>query len=941
MNNIEETAEHLFGEALDLPRDQRPAFLDRVCAGHPHLRQKVDDLLAENDRLSGFLSQPPLPIAASIPALTTETRLLDRYRIVAQLGSGGMGVVYRARDEKLERDVAIKMLQPGVLADQEARERFRREARMLARLNHSQIAAVYDVIEHNGSDYIVMELVAGDSLAAKLRAGPLPAREATSIAVQVAEALEEAHEQGVMHRDLKPGNVMITARGQVKVLDFGLARLLAPLAADPTLSLSDAHGVMGTPRYMSPEQALGKKLDARTDLWSLGVLFYETLTALPPFQGKSSLAILHAITEQPFPPLREIQPALPPLADSIVTRALQKDPEQRYASAKEIKTDLQKLAQELSLDRVSVPGGRQAPPAPTSKPRRWKTWSAAAIILLLAAGAALFFLRHASPRPLPDSKDWQQLTFFTDSAVYPTLSSDGRMLAFIRGDNSFLTSGEVYLKLLPDGEPVQLTHDSRIKLAPSFSPDNSEVAYSVISPWDTWEVPVLGGDSRMLLPNSSSVSWIEGDKRLLFSEIKEGMHLAVVTTDLARGDSRDIYVPPAKRGMAHHSYLSPDGRSVLIVEMNSRGIIQPCRVVPFQGSGRQFVVGLPNVMCESGAWSADGKYLYLDLLTDGFHLWRQRFPNGKPEQVTFGPTTQEGIAMAPDGKSLVTAVGTTDSTVWIHDQNGNHQISSEGFASAPAFSSDGRSLYFLDADASSHGSELWVDDIATAKLDKVLPGYPMEYFSVSSDGKRVVFSTPDPSGHSSIWLAPTSRRTSPVQISSASLDDSPFFLPDGDLVFRSSENGSNFLYRMKPDGSARHKIVPDRILDFLSVSPDGRWAIATTPNSDEEHTTETRVFAMDGSRSESLCPSICWIHWDTSGKSAFLFDELILSSYPIPVEPGTGIPRVPPEIARAIANPGMVRGVDIPWNVHSALSPTAYAYTRQDTRRNLYRIPLP
>jgi len=223
----------------------------------------------------------------------------------------------------------------------------------------------------------------------------------------------------------------------------------------------------------------------------------------------------------------------------------------------------------------------------------------------------------------------------------------------------------------------------------------------------------------------------------------------------------------------------------------------------------------------------------------------------------------------------------------------------------------------------------------------VLPGYSMEQFSVSTDGKRVAFSRTDPSGHTGLWIAPTSRRSSPVNLSSASVDDFPFLLPDGDLVFRSTEAGSNFLYRMKPDGSGRHKIIPDRILDFLSVSPDGRLAIATTPNSDEEHTTETRVFAMDGTTSESLCPSICWIHWDTTGKSAFLFEELILASYPIPVDPATGIPRIPPDIMNVIENPTQKHDTAIPWNVHSALSPTVYAYTRQNTRRNLYRIQLP
>ena len=181
-------------------------------------------------------------------------------------------------------------------------------------------------------------------------------------------------------------------------------------------------------------------------------------------------------------------------------------------------------------------------------------------------------------------KDWQQLTFFTDSAVYPSLSPDGRMLTFLRGDNPFLTVGQVYVKFLPDGQPVELTHDGTVKMRPVFTPDSSLIAYSTTEPWNTWEVPVLGGEPRLLLPNSSSLSWIDGGKRLLFSEIKEGLHMAVVTADEGRGNSRDVYVPTGARSMAHHSYLSPDGKWVLIVQMDSRGELIPCRVVPFQGS---------------------------------------------------------------------------------------------------------------------------------------------------------------------------------------------------------------------------------------------------------------------------------------------------------------------------------------------------------------------
>ncbi len=221
-------------------------------------------------------------------------------------------------------------------------------------MNHAHIASVHDVIEQDGADCIVMELVAGESLAAKLRGGALPVREATTIALQVAEALEEAHEQGVIHRDLKPANVMITPKGQAKVLDFGLARLLGP--ADVTQTALETGGVMGTPLYMPPEQALGQKADVRSDLWSLGVTYYESLTGVEPFRRPTTVAILRAITDETVQPMRELCPQTPLLAEQIVARALEKDPELRYQHARDLATDLRRVLRDLEPGHVTGSG---------------------------------------------------------------------------------------------------------------------------------------------------------------------------------------------------------------------------------------------------------------------------------------------------------------------------------------------------------------------------------------------------------------------------------------------------------------------------------------------------------------------------------------------------------------------------------------------------------
>jgi DNA-binding winged helix-turn-helix (wHTH) protein/Tol biopolymer transport system component len=573
----------------------------------------------------------------------------------------------------------------------------------------------------------------------------------------------------------------------------------------------------------------------------------------------------------------------------------------------------------------------------------------AAIAIVIVAGLFLYRLTSAPPAV---GTQWEQLTFFTDSAVYPALSSDGRMLAFIRGSDSFLGPGQIYVELLPGGEPVQLTHDSRTKLAPSFSPDNSFIVYSVVEPWDTWRVPVLGGEPHLLLPNSSSVSWIEGGKQLLYSEIIEGLHLKVVTSDEARGNSRDVYVPQGNRSMAHHSYLSPDGRWVLIVEMNGQGEILPCRIVPFQGPMQITAVGPPKGPCRAGAWSPDGKWIYLTAKTDDFHIWRQRFPDGKPEQLTFGPTSQEGIALASDGKSLITSVGSQDHTLWLHDKDGDHQISSEGDASLPTFSPDGQSLYFLMANGRTHGKELWVKDLNGGNVDRVLPGYPIQTnstdstrrtYSVSADSKQVAFCMIDQSGRPNLWIAPTDHRWSPRRIPPAAQEDSPRFLPDGELVFRAMEGGSNYLYRMKADGTDRRKIIPDRILEIEDVSPDGRWVVVGVPNANEQYPVVAKAFALDGSASMPLCVIHCELTWDSSGKFVYIVAQDIAEhSYAFPVLEDTGLPKISPApIARIEDLQNAKTGVELPWVVGAAYNSSKYAYLRENTRRNLYRIQLP
>ncbi len=876
---------------------------------------------------------------------------LGPYEILSPIGAGGMGEVYKCRDTRLNRIVAVKVLPAERVADQERRQRFIQEAQAASALNHPGIIGIYDIAIDNGRDYIVMEYVAGKTVDALIQSGGMRLGELLKIAIPVADGLSAAHGARIIHRDLKPSNIIVSENGQVKILDFGLAKLLEPEqrmandAATRSLQAKTAEGtVLGTAPYMSPEQAEGKPLDVRSDIFSFGAVLYEMATGQRAFQGASHASILGAVLDKEPTPVREIAPAIPLELEKIITRCLRKDPERRAQHMGDLKLALQELKEDSESGKLpaAVPGGAAVRPPARSR-LRLAAIGASAVALLVAAGVAVQHWRKPSA---PVRSEWVQITNMPDPVGQPALSPDGRMLTFIRGLDTFIARGQVYVKMLPSGEPVELTHDDHTKMSPVFSPDGSRIAYSVGGHiWDTWIVPVLGGEPRLWLPNASGLVWIDKSK-LLFSEIKDkALHMALVTAEESRAGSRDVFVPPHERGMAHRSYLSPDRKSILMVEMGGRGGFMPCRLLPFDGSSPGQQVGPPGAACTFAAWSPSGDWMYFTSSAGGgFHIWRQRFPDGQPQQLTSGPTEEEGIAMAPDGRSFITAVGVKQSSVWLHDSRGERQISLEGQAFQPKFTPDGKRLCYRVRTGAS--SELWVAELDSGRREALLPGFALvgepsvsnSPYDISADGREVVLASADQAGKTRLWVAPFDRRSPPRQIPGVE-GEQPVFA-GGEVFFRVVEGSSAFLYRVGADGANLRKASNVPVIAVMGVSADRRALIVGSP---KEGTLV--IVRTDGGAQLVLPGAPALFQWSADGKYLFVEGTLFgrQETQVLPVPPGRVLPESFSERFPSEAEIAKLPEVRVIPSVYAAPGPTAdvYAFTRETVQRNLYRIPVP
>ena len=475
-----ERVKEVFQAALDRPPSERPAFLRVVCGSDNELQTEVASLLDAHERAGSFAERPAVPEEdSSAPVGLTERLLqpgdrLGTYRIAEWLGAGGMGQVYRARDEQLERDVAIKVLPPLFVTDPDRLARFEREARLLASLNHPHIGAIYGLEAMDGGRALVLELVEGDTIADRLAGGSaIPVGDALAIARQIADALEAAHEKGIVHRDLKPANIKITPDGVVKVLDFGLAKAASGEGSSPDLTQSPtikASGtregvILGTAAYMSPEQASGKPVDKRTDIWAFGCVLYEMLTGRRAFEGDSVSAILARVIERE-PDWKALPPALHPRIQELLYRCLEKDPKERRRDIGDVRVEIEQA--------LSEPTQSATLPVDVASTRRTQFGRIAIVVLAVALAVALGRLYLSAPTPTLETLVDISTPEMPDPTAF-AISPEGRRLVF-----SALGNGrpQLYLRSLDRdaAEPLKGTDGGSL---PFWSPDGRSVGFSV------------------------------------------------------------------------------------------------------------------------------------------------------------------------------------------------------------------------------------------------------------------------------------------------------------------------------------------------------------------------------------------------------------------------------------------------------------------------------
>jgi len=802
---------------------------------------------------------------------------IGHYEVLEKLGEGGMGVVWKARDTRLERFVALKLLPAAMTADPERRRRFVLEARAASALNHPNIVTIYDIDHADGNDFIAMEYVAGKTLDRLIPKQGLRVGEALKYAVQIADALAAAHAAGIVHRDLKPGNVMVSERGVVKVLDFGLAKLIETSPTDPSEFVTgmappktQEGTILGTVAYMSPEQAEAKKVDARSDIFSFGTVLYEMLTGRNAFHGDSTISTLAAILRSEPEPLETQAEGIPRELARIVQRCLRKDPERRSQSLAELKLALEELKEDSESGAIQVPVGVQ-------RKRNWLPLLAAALALVVIGAAAFRFWPGKTMPEIPLKA--VPLTAFPGFERRPAFSPDGSQVAFSwngeKGDNY-----DIYVQLIGSGRPLRLTTDPGADTGPVWSPDGRSITFVRSSPGresTILSIPPLGGSEREIALEGASLAanlngWTPDGRWLLVSLRESADQLpGLFLLSVDNGEKRRLTSPPAGVLGDVIGSISPDGHT-LAFERRHNGTTSSGYagdIYTLALTGNLVPDGNPkHVTLATGigglAWTADGADIVFSSTLDGAPaLWRTAVSGAaKPQRLPVGEDASS-LAISPRANRLVyEKVIAADLNIWRLDLSSpaaqpTALIASTRTDASPQYSPDGRHIAFrsdrsgrdeiwtCDADGSNAaqlstignaGSPHWSPDSGRIAFDANVQGR-WQVFSMSAhggqaqqltsgatggerpswshDGKWIYFAS-NRSGRLEVWKMPSGGGPA-VQLSRHGGQD-PAESEDGTAVYY---DAGMALMRVGVDGSGETKVF-----DGVSSAGAGSFAVA-------------------------------------------------------------------------------------------------------------------
>jgi serine/threonine protein kinase len=820
-------------------------------------------------------------------------RTISHYRITGQLGSGGMGVVYEAEDLTLGRRVALKFLPPALSKDQTALDRFLFEARTASALNHPNICTIYAVekaaVETDGDQsFIAMELLEGDSLDRKLVTGPLPLDRVLDIAIQLADALDAAHAKGIIHRDIKPANIFLILRGQVKVLDFGLAKLARREMTMDTIGttqdlpapahLTSPGATVGTVAYMSPEQARGEELDTRTDLFSLGTVIYQMATGRLPFSGATSAVIFHAILELDPPPTLQINSALPPKLQEIIEKALEKDRELRYQSAADLRSDLRRLRRDTESGRrpSQAPASTSAASAAVSAPNissamRVSSSSAvvtaarqnklgfglSAVMVLAVAAAAAYgiyaFLTRSRPAPFQNIS----VTKVTDGgkSVFAAISPDGNYILNLVRDNGLAS---LWLRNVPTNSNTQVEPPADLYyLGLRFSPDGNYLYFERSEPGNNEEkylyrVPIFGGTPQKLVSDiDSNITFSPDGKKFAFmrydSPVPGKYQLIVRSVD----SPEETVLASGPVGQAlHQPAWSPDGKTIVCTELQPGSALGGLVAVDVSSGGQKVFFSMNDQIPQKPAWLPDGSGLVVLARGQTSSFNRSQialvlYPDGKFLPITRDTNDYSDVSVAASGHVIATVLGEDRWNLFV-------MPASPGSAQARQLTSAEAFTNFTW----THDNQLIADQ--QNRLNLINPvsgeksaiateeGQPNGDPSACADGRYVVFllGLHGGTGNQNVWRMDSSGGNL-KQLTNGKLDNYPWCSPDGRWVYYIQQADQQKLAKVPIDGGPPQSVTDLAMSGIFDLSPDGKYVTFATLEHAGEHKEKLAVVSTD------------------------------------------------------------------------------------------------